>query len=104
MPFYDLVCPNGHKQYDRLLPIGERPPCPECGEPTETLWEGKRSVVGDECDVWIKNGLCNPDGTPRHYTSKEEIRRETARRGLVNEVKHVGVRGSDRSPHTTRWI
>lgn len=64
----------------------------------------KRSVIGDECDVWIKNGICNEDGSPRHYTSKQEMKREAERRGVRNRVEHIGAKGSDRSKHTTRWI
>lgn len=31
-------------------------------------------VHGDECDVIIKHGVCNPDGTPKRYRSKSAIR------------------------------
>jgi hypothetical protein len=105
MPMYDLTCKNNHEQYDVWLKVGERPPCPECNEPTETLWKGKSSnVIGDECDVWIRHGICNTDGSPRRYTSKEEMRKEAARRGLVNWVEHVPEPGSDKSKHTTKWV
>lgn len=33
------------------------------------------SVHGDECDVTLQHGLCNSDGTPKRWRSKEEIKR-----------------------------
>jgi hypothetical protein len=54
--------------------------------------------------VEIAHGICNADGTPRKYYSKSEMAREAKRRELTNFVQHVGERGSDKSPHTSRWI
>lgn len=65
---------------------------------------GKANVVGDECDVWIKHGLCNPDGSPKHYTSKEQIRRDEKAKHLTNYVVHRPYKGSDKSPFTSRWV
>ena len=106
MPMYDLVCENGHEQYDLWLKLGTRPPCPTCGSPTSTLWKNASGVIGDECDVWIRHGICNEDGSPRHYNSKKEMKDEAARRGLVNHVEHITspISGSDKSRWTTRWI
>jgi len=105
MPFYDLVCKQGHKQYSLLLPVGERPPCPECGEATETLWETAAAVSPDEIPggIEIRHGICNEDGTPRRYYSKSEMAREAARRGLANIVTHVTPPHTDKNPHTIRW-
>src|SRR6478609_2628135 len=58
------------------------------------------NVIGDECDVEAKHGICNPDGSPRRYRSKSEMAREAKKRGLVNHVEHMPSRGSDRSKHT----
>jgi hypothetical protein len=106
MPFYDLVCKNNHEQLDVLLPLGERPPCPTCGEQTETLWKKFGNVVPDEIPggVWINHGICNEDGTPRKYYSKSEMAREAKARGLANIVMHTPVPGTDKSPVTTRWV
>lgn len=104
MPVYDLTCPAGHEQLDILLKLGERPPCPTCGGPTETLWRGGSSVISDECDVWIRHGICETDGSPKRYTSKTDMRREAEKRGLTNNVRHVGEPGSDKSRHTSRWV
>lgn len=105
MPMYDLICKNEHKQRDLLLKIGERPPCPECGEATETLWDTPAAVIGDDIPggLWVRHGICNEDGTPRKYYSHTEMRAEAKRRGVANIVEHVGVPGSDKSKHTTRW-
>lgn len=106
MPFYDLVCKNDHKQRDLYLKVGERPPCPTCGEATETLWESSSKVTGDDIPggVWIRHGICNEDGSPRKYYSKSEMRAEAQRRGLVNYVEHVAEKGSDKSRHTVKWV
>lgn len=61
------------------------------------------NVIGDECDVWIRHGICNEDGSPRHYTSKEAMRKEAERRGVTNVVRHIGENGSDKSRWTTKW-
>lgn len=109
MPMYDLTCKNGHEQYNLFLKVGERPACPECQEPTETLWSGKaNAVIGDDIPggVWIRHGLCNEDGSPRKYYSHTEINQEAKKRGLVNRVEHtVDPRGgSDKAKYTTRWV
>lgn len=59
---------------------------------------------GDEIDVFIKHGLCHPDGTPRRFRSKSELKRVEAQSGMTNYVRHIGTKGGDRSKHTTRWI
>lgn len=61
-------------------------------------------VISDECDIYAQNGICNPDGSPRRFTSKSDMAKEAARRGLTNHVEHMPPKGSDKSPHTTRWI
>jgi hypothetical protein len=55
--------------------------------------------------VEIRHGLADPvTGEPVRYYSKSEMRREAKRRGLINLVEHVPQRGSDKSPHTVRWV
>lgn len=81
--------------------------CNACGAPTERVWmQHASAVIGDDIPggVLIEHGICNPDGTPRKYYSKSEMRREAVRRGYENHVVHIGERGSDKSPHTSRWI
>lgn len=108
MPLYDLTCKNNHEQIDVYLRVGERPPCPECGESTETLWRNPNNIIADDIPggIWIYHGVCNEDGTPRKYYSKSEILKEAKRRGLEPIVRHVTPpkSGSDKSKVTTRWF
>lgn len=109
MPIYDLRCTQcGHITIDVLQPVeGAQPNCQMCvGGVVERVWlPGQaNAVIGDECDVEIKHGLCNPDGSPRRFRSKSEIRTAEKKAGVTNRVEHVGTRGGDRSKHTTRWI
>lgn len=80
-----------------------RPEC--CGLPMERVYlpTNRGTVLGDECDVWVKNGLCHSDGSARHFTSKEAMRKAADKAGQTNYVEHRGTRGGDRSPHTVRW-
>jgi len=41
---------------------------------------------------------------PKRYYSHSEIKHEAEMRGLTPYVVHVGTPGSDKSPHTSRWI
>lgn len=107
MPMFDLLCPGcGLQRIDVLQPVTcEQPLCDECQTPMQRAWLTKPSnVVGDECDVWVRHGICNEDGSPRRYTSKSEMARAAKEKGWTNAVRHVGIdAGSDKSPHTTRW-
>ena len=91
-PEGDTVCDKCNK----TIEWGDWPFCPH----------GKNvsyNAVGDECDVWIRHGICNDDGTPKHYTSKEDIKKAAKKAGLTNMVRHVGEIGTDKARHTTRW-
>lgn len=56
-------------------------------------------VIGDECDVTLNHVLPG-----RRFTSKSEMAREMAARGYTNHVEHKTLRGTDKSPHTSRWV
>jgi len=85
------------------LRVGMFPFCK--GNPSDHGY-GVNSAIGDDIPggIEIRHGLCNIDGSPRVYYSHSEIRREAEKRGLTNVVTHVPKPGSDRSPHTSRWI
>lgn len=106
MPMYDRKCLSCEKVVvDCWESFSAPDPTCECGGIQERkIMPTRRAGIGDEIDVTIKNGLCNPDGSPRRYTSRAELRREEQRRGMENHVVHIGSRGSDKSKHTVRWV
>jgi hypothetical protein len=77
------------------MQIGEFPFCPHDKQ--------ANSVIGDECDVWVKHGICNLDGTARHYRSKSEMAKVAKERNVRPRVQHVGTKDGDKSKFTTRW-
>lgn len=78
--------------------IGDWPFCPH-----GTAHSG---VITDDIPggIEIKHGLCHEDGSPRRFYSKSEIAAAARAKGLHNHVEHVTMPGTDKSPHTTRWI
>jgi hypothetical protein len=109
MPIYDRVCEDGHLVLDLYEKINtEDPICKECGKVLKrALLPGRTAnVIPDEIPggIEIRHGLCNPDGSPKRYYSKSEIAAEAKRRGLTNIVEHRTPPGSDKAPHTVRWI
>lgn len=107
MPFYDLTCKNNHNQIDILLKLGERPPCPTCGEATETLWlpSSSPNVIGDDIPggILIKHGICHEDGSPKKYYSKSDMAKAAKAKGLTNYVVHTPPPGTDKSNKTSKW-
>lgn len=77
------------------------PPCSRCGGQTERVWLSSfPNVIGDE----IPGGMTIENLGGKTFYSKREIAAEAKRQGLIPKVQHVGEQGSDKSPHTTRWI
>src|SRR5216684_5133408 len=78
-------CEAGHQHKQLWWGLDAPPTCPEC--PLQTLETGPERtgksayVHGDECDVLIRHGICNEDGTPKRYTSKEQIKRDAYEAG-----------------------
>lgn len=100
MPLFDVRCFScGTEQIDVFLHAGQALPACACGAVTEKVWRAA-AVIGDAMDFWSEN--MGPD--PVHITSRTQWHREMASRGLVNKVRHVPTRGSDKSPHTSRWV
>ena len=107
MPMYDIRCPScGTERIDVLQKIDAEQPLCECGSRFERAWLSQPSnVIGDEIDISIRHGLCHPDGTPRRFRSREELKRATAASRYMNYVEHQGVSpDTDKSPHTQRWF
>ena len=86
MPSYDAICPNEHETLDIIKKMNDPfPLCPTCGEQTTILWtSATRALVGDELPVGYtaRHGVCWPDGTPRRFDSKTELRRALNEKGL----------------------
>ncbi len=81
--------------------------CPTCKTNTldRVLLGGQSAHVhGDECDEVIRHGICWPDGTPRRYRSKAEMRRAAKEQGVYNKVEHIGDRGSDKNRNTQKFF
>lgn len=105
MPMFDMKCPDCGATFDMFVRIGEEKSC-TCGGLLEKVWlpGNANSVIGDECDIYVKHGLCHADGTPKRFTSKSEMNKEAEKRGFTNVVEHKGFKGRDTSPHTSRWV
>ena len=105
----DTVCtnPDCRKEYiDVWLVDGQYRSCEMCEWGTERLYKASSTAHahGDECDVWIKHGLCHEDGSPRRFTSKSEIARVAKERNLYNRVEHVTTKDTDKNKNTQRWV
>lgn len=89
-----MTCETCQKE----LVIGDWPFCPH--------GKANSGIVTDDIPggILIKHGICNPDGSPRKYYSKSEMAAEAKRRGLHNHVEHITPPGSDKSPHTQRFV
>ncbi len=101
MPRFDSRCTVcGHEEEIWAKPF-ERPPCMECGSPTERVWKSSASVAGDE----IPGGVTIEAFGPKAETfySKSDIARRAKELGLRPMVRHVPVPGTDKSEHTTSW-
>jgi hypothetical protein len=83
-------CPNGHGPLEGDLGQFDKAPC----------------VIPDGIPggMLVKHAICNPDGSPRRFDSQSELREYARARGWTNVVEHKPLPGTDKSPHTTRWI
>lgn len=105
MPRHDQRCTACDWTDEVIVQPFEQPPCPQCGGPTERYYPiGGRTngVIPDEFvgGQWIEN----MGHEPVYITSRSQFKRELEARGLMQAVRHVPAKGSDKSPHTTRWI
>lgn len=109
MPMYDRTCYDcGATKIDCYEPIVHDDPACSCGGVLVRCFTSNRSagVIDDSIPggIYIKHGLCNPDGTPRRFDSHTDIKKAAKEAGLVNHVEHKPGRGSDKSKHTVRWV
>ena len=81
------ICVKCAKEIQRFLWSYDAMP-KHCGfhmEPEHMATAKSATVIGDEIDVVVTDGPCNPDGTPRRYRSRSELARETAALGWQRE-------------------
>src|SRR6267143_343845 len=112
MKMIDLQCSEcGRTKVDHLVRDVDEPPpynCPDCGTKTfdKVLLPSTMGTVIDDTIVggfWAKNGICNPDGTPKRYDSWSDVRKAEEKAGVTNVVRHLGRPGSDKSKWTSKW-
>lgn len=102
MPLYDRACSQcGHVEIDVWEKVqSDAPLCPQCGDPMARAWLSKASaIVPDSMHHWMTNGT----KVPILFESKQEFKRWKKEHGYGDRVRHIGVDGSDKSKHTTRW-
>ncbi len=109
MPMYDRQCKEcGYTRLDcyEQREANQDTVCPDCGEGMHrVLLPGSTSnVIGDEIDVTVAQVVAsNPDGSPRRFTSRQELKRVTEANGWTNLVEHRPGKGTDKSKTTVRW-
>jgi hypothetical protein len=99
MPMFDLVCDVcGYEMKDAYVSSAKPQ---HCGQTMASLWTGFPAVIDDT----IPGGetIENLAPTPPTFYSRSEKRLYLKQHGIREKVRHVGLQGSDKSPHTTRW-
>ena len=102
MPRYDLVCPSGHELLNVTHSIKEdHPKCMECGLHMETLWRTYNGGVEQDSiegglEIQHGSGIINPDGSPKRYYSKTELRRACNEAGW-------SISGDTPKPYKVAW-
>jgi hypothetical protein len=116
MRMIDAKCPGCERIYvDVLLRAKDSqeeyiyPSCDTCGTMLERVYlQGScHGVVGDDIPggvFYAKNGMCYPDGSPRPFTLKSDMKKFAKELGLTQHVEHQGGKGSDKSKHTQRFV
>ena len=104
MPMFDVGCPSCGWEAIDVFTHKALPACPQCGSATNKLW--KTGSFPGVIDDTIIGGLTveNLGPTPITFQSKSEHRAYLKAHGYSQKVRHVGVQGSDKSPHTSRWV
>lgn len=84
------ICPDCNAE----LHIGDHPFCH--GDPAAHA-TAMPMVIGDELhDYSAKHGVCWPDGTPRKFNSKTELKRALNEAGLT-------IAGDSPKPYPVHW-
>lgn len=102
MPLWDTRCTVcGTDADDRIVWHDTLPPCASCGGPTQKRYAHMPVIHQDTIPggQWIEHA--GPE--PRFVESKSERRRYLKEMGVREKVRHIGMDGTDKSRHTTRW-
>lgn len=102
MPMFDVQCANGHEAEQFAWDVARLRVCDTCGaDVTRIVKPSRAAVIGD--DIPGGETVENFAPTPLTFYSRSEKSRYMRAHGIRPRVQHVGVQGSDRSPHTSRW-
>ena len=104
MPLYDRRCTGcGLTRLDCVERHDADAPVCVCGSLMERVWLGTGAHVVD--DTW-PGGKFFEHLSHRGETfySKSEYKRFLQATGQIEYVRHQGKPGSDKSPHTSRWV
>jgi hypothetical protein len=106
MPLYDRVCTAAMCYWSKTDCIEKYDArdlaCPNCGFPTVREWTRPPAMIPDTFSTPLVDRVM--DKTPQVFESRSAHRDAMRARGYVNRDEHVGLPGTDKSPHTTRWI
>lgn len=99
---WPLICPTcgthtKEMAWDYQLPLS----CGTCHGPLALDYGTKQQSAGIATDdipggMEIKHGICNPDGSPKRYYSKTEMKRAANERGYT-------IAGDTPKPYKVAW-
>jgi hypothetical protein len=103
VPVFDISCICGWTA-DDVFTHHDLPACPQCGGATNKLW--KTGSFPGVIDDTYPGGLTveNLGPTPITFESRSDHRAYLKAHGFSPKVQHRGVQGSDKNPHTSRWV
>lgn len=105
MPLYDIQCRTCAHTFEAFVwyhTQAKKVPCRQCGARTTVVWRSAPHMRPDT----IPGGkvIENLTPTPVRYDSHSAIKRAMEAAGVESKVQHIGTPGSDKSPHTSRWV
>ena len=105
MPVYDFACTACGLAEERIVSMASRDAqtCTRCHAPLTRCFIGRApTMIPDSIPGGVVVENLTPQ--PKRFYSRTEINDEMRVHGVRAHVRHVGVQGSDKNPHTTRWI
>lgn len=102
---WQMQCSACHEVFKGLawsFNLDQAIPCPACGSEGWYAPDAKKGVApgmfGDELPVGYeaRHGVCHPDGTPRRFDSKTELKRALNEAGLT-------IMGDTPVPYRVPW-